>query len=210
MSTPCLPSGSVSVPEAGKVVQPLLSRLYSKADRLEPGMGSEAVALSVAALYQLFEPSVPLSEAVRLGFCISSEAFCVRVRVFPALSRAMSTSVCPPSLLTVMELHEPSVIPSSVQVKLANPEVASEALPLKETGVRYQPFDPAVPLNVPVIVGCCESTLAFTVPIVELSPYDDNAQKVKLLLPSFSGTLQVEFEQAKVCPLLEPSMARIW
>jgi hypothetical protein len=52
--------------------------------------------------------------------------------------------------------------------------------------------------------------LALTAPIVELSPYDDNAQKVKLLLPSFSGTLQVEFEQAKVCPLREPSMARIW
>ena len=75
------------------------------------------------------------------------------MRLFPALSRAVSTSVCAPSLLTVMEEHEPSVVPSKVQVKLANPEVASEAVPVKEIGLIYQLFDPVVPLNVPVILG---------------------------------------------------------
>ena len=75
------------------------------------------------------------------------------MRLFPALSRAFNTSVCAPSLLMVMELHEPSATPSKVQVKLASPEVESEAVPLKVIGLRYQPFVPDVPLNVPVMLG---------------------------------------------------------
>ena len=98
------------------------------------------------------------------------------MRMLPALSRAVSTTVCMPSLLTVMEAHEPSETPSRVQVKLASPEVESEAEPLKETGLRYQPFEPVVPLNAPVMVGSCESTLAVNVPIVELSPQEESAQ----------------------------------
>src|SRR5687767_2119254 len=57
MSTLCLPSGRPSTPEAGKVIQLLLSRLYSKADNPEPGAGSEAEAFNVAAVYHVFEPS---------------------------------------------------------------------------------------------------------------------------------------------------------
>ncbi len=74
MSTLCLPSGSLNPPDPGKVIQVLLSRLYSKVDKPEPGVGSEAEAFNTAAVYQLFEPSVPLRLALRLGFCVSSEA----------------------------------------------------------------------------------------------------------------------------------------
>ena len=94
----------------------------------------------------------------------------------PALSRAVKTTVCRPSLLTFMELQEPSAIPSSVQVKLASPEVASEALPVKETGVIYQPFDPRLPVKAPVILGSPVSTFTVKFPIVELSPQDESAQ----------------------------------
>ena len=117
--------------------------------------------------------------------------------------------MCAPSLLTVMELQEPSEVPSSVQVKLANPEVASEAAPLKETGLRYQPFNPVVPLNVPVIFGSWVSTFVLNVPIMELSPQEESAQYVSVLVPSFKGTLQLEFAHAKVCPFKEPSSAII-
>ena len=58
-----------------------------------------------------------------------------------------------PSLLTVMDVQEPSAVPSKEHVKLASPDVMSNAFPLKEMGLRYQPFDPDVPVNVPVILG---------------------------------------------------------
>src|SRR5215207_5038547 len=108
-----------------------------------------------------------------------------------------------------MDVHKPSTTPSSAQVKLAKPEVVSEAIPLKLTGLTYQPLEPDVPLNVPVILGSWLSTLAASVPIVELSPHDESAQKARLLLPSLNGILQSDPEQAKVIPFSEPSRARI-
>ena len=75
-----------------------------------------------------------------------------------------------------MTLQEPSVAPSRLHVKLANPEVESDAEPLKEIGLTYQLFEPAVPLNVPVMMGSSESTCAVSVPIVELSPNEESAQ----------------------------------
>ncbi len=38
-------------------------------------------------------------------------------------------------------------------MKLATPEVVSEAVALKETGPMYHPFEPDVPLSVPLIFG---------------------------------------------------------
>ena len=98
------------------------------------------------------------------------------MRTFPALSLAVSTSVCAPSPVRVMDVQEPSAVPSKVQVKLARPDVASEAEPLKEIELKYHPFEPDVPLNVPAILGNWESTFALNVLIVELSPNDESAQ----------------------------------
>src|SRR5215207_11223646 len=75
ISTLCLPSGRSSTPDAGKMVQPLLSRLYSKEESPEPGIGSEAVAFNMAVVYQVLEPSVPLRLELRTGFCLSIAAF---------------------------------------------------------------------------------------------------------------------------------------
>ena len=114
-----------------------------------------------------------------------------------------------PAVLTVMELQDGNPILSRVQVKLARPEVASDAEPLKETGLRYQPFAPVVPENVPVILGNFESTLVDKDPISDVSPHEESAQYVKLLLPSPNGTLHVVPAQAKDCPFNVPSMARM-
>ena len=46
-------------------------------------------------------------------------------------------------------------------------------------------------------------------PIRELSPKEESAQYEKLLLPWFKGKLQLEFIHAKVCPLKEPSIAKM-
>src|SRR5690349_14009961 len=138
-------------------------------DKPEPGVGSEAATLRSASVYQLFEPCVPLREALSTGFWLSMDVFCVRVRVLPALSRAIRTVVWSPSPLTVMVLQEPSAMASRVHVKLARPEVASEAELLRVIGPRYQPFSPAVPLRLALIVGSWESTFAVKVPISELS-----------------------------------------
>ena len=73
MSTACFPSGKVCVPEPGKEIQFALSKMYSKRDRPDPGIGSDADAVSVAALNQLFEPRVPFMPAVSVGFCMSTE-----------------------------------------------------------------------------------------------------------------------------------------
>ena len=73
-STLCLPSGRASSPAAGNVIQLPPSWLYWKADSPDPGVGSEAEALRVAALYQLLEPSVPLILALKVGLCVSIEA----------------------------------------------------------------------------------------------------------------------------------------
>ena len=52
-----------------------------------------------------------------------------------------------------MVLQEPSAVPSRVQVKLAKPDVVSEAVLLRLTELRYHPFKPAVPAKLAVIVG---------------------------------------------------------
>src|SRR6266498_3020012 len=176
ISSECFPSGRANTPETGKAIQLLLSRLYSNVDNPEPGVGSDAEAFSTAEVYQLFEPSVPPRPAFSAGFCVSSEAYCVSVRIFPALSLAVSTSICAPSPLIVIDEQEPSAAPSNVHVKLARPDVTSEAEPLKEIGLKYHPFEPDVPLNVPAILGNWESTFALNVLIVELSPNDESAQ----------------------------------
>src|SRR5215208_5481999 len=105
------------------------------------------------------------------------------MRVFPALSRALSTSVCAPSPFTVIEEHDPSGLPSSVHVKLVSPDVVSEAEPLKLIESRYQPFRPAMPLQAPVIFGNWESTFADNVPISELSRKEERAQYARTLSP---------------------------
>src|SRR6185503_4061350 len=117
-STLCLPSERSSTPETGNVIQLLLSKLYSKAESPEPGVGSDAVTFNTAAVYQVFEPSMPFKLALRSGFCVSMEVFWERLRILPALSRALSTRVCIPSLLTVIVLHDGSATPSKVQAKL--------------------------------------------------------------------------------------------
>src|SRR6185369_11427263 len=61
--TSCLPSVRGSTPEEGKAFQLPLSKLYSKTDKPEPGEKSEAEALSVAVVYQVFAPNMPLMEA---------------------------------------------------------------------------------------------------------------------------------------------------
>ena len=109
--------------------------------------------------------------------------------------------------MILIVLQEPNGTPSNVQVKLANPEVASAANPLKVTGVRYQPFDPVVPLNVPAKFGSWVSTFAVKVPISELSRNEESAQYEKLLFPWFNGTPQLAPVHANVCPLSVPSMA---
>src|SRR5687768_4567744 len=152
-STLCLPSGRLSTPEAGKLIQLLLSRLYSKEESPEPGMGSDAVALNIAAVYQELEPSVPFRLELRTGFCVSMEAFCEMLRVLPALSRAVNTRLCMPSLLTVIVLQDGSATPSRVHLKLAKPEVASVAEPLNEAGETYQLFAPDMPVKAPVMLG---------------------------------------------------------
>ena len=114
------------------MTQLLLSRLYSNADSPEPV--SEAEALSVAALYQPLEPSVPLRLAVSVGFCVSIETDWLKVCVFPALSWAVNESVCEPSLLIMIELHEPIVEPSRVQVRLAKPEVVRHRTEIPAVG----------------------------------------------------------------------------
>lgn len=67
-STACLPSGRLRVPDAGKSTHPLLSKLYWKVDNPEPGNGSDEEALRTAVVYQLFEPVVPLRDALSAGF----------------------------------------------------------------------------------------------------------------------------------------------
>ena len=86
--------------------------------------------MSVAALYQPLEPSVPLMPESRLGFCTSIETDWLNICVLPALSLAVNESVCTPSLLSVMLLHEPIEEPSNEHVRLAKPEGESEAEPL--------------------------------------------------------------------------------
>ena len=100
-------------------------------------------------------------------------------------------------------------MPSKEQVKLASPDAASEADPLKETELVYQPFEPAVPLNVPEMFGSTESTFAVNVPISELSPKEESAQYAKLLIPWLSGTLQLELMHPKVCPFKVPSIEKM-
>src|SRR5829696_6834352 len=109
----------------------------------------------------------------------------------------------------VMLLQESSATLLSVQVKLARPDVASEAELLSVTGLRYQLFCPIVPLKVPLIVGGCESTFAERDPISELSRKEESAQYMKLLLPWFRGTLQLELIHAKFCPFSRPSIAKM-
>ena len=92
---------------------------------------------------------------------------------------------------------------------LDRPEVTSDPVAVRFVGDTNQPFVPFEPLRSSPTDGETVSTLAVEVPIVELSPYEDNAQKEKLLLPSFKGTLQLLPEQAKTCPLSEPSIARM-
>ena len=92
---------------------------------------------------------------------------------------------------------------------VAMPEVASDINVLRVTELRYQPFEPAVPVRVPVILGGWVSTLAVNVPITELSPNEESAQYAKLFGPWFKGTLQLEFMQAKVCPFRVPSIAKM-
>jgi hypothetical protein len=75
-----------------------------------------------------------------------------------------------------MEVQEPSAAPSKVQVKLASPDVVSAAEPVKEIGLIYQPFVPAVPLKAPLITGNSESTFTVIDPMVELSPHEERAQ----------------------------------
>jgi len=67
-------------------------------------------------------------------------------------------------------------MPSRVHVKLARPEVTSEAELLRVTGPIYHPFMPATPLKVAAMLGSSVSTFAFSAPIVELSPNEESAQ----------------------------------
>jgi hypothetical protein len=75
-----------------------------------------------------------------------------------------------------MELQDPSAVPSRVQVKLANPEVASNAELVRVTGPRYHVFCPAMPLRLAVIFGGNESTFAERLLISELSRNEESAQ----------------------------------
>ena len=92
---------------------------------------------------------------------------------------------------------------------LDSPEVESEPVAVREAGETYQPFSPFEALMSNPSVGGIVSTFAEKEPITELSPQDESAQKVRVLFPSFNGTLQFDPEQAKICPLTDPSMARM-
>src|SRR5512145_3279110 len=75
----------------------------------------------------------------------------------------------------------------------------------------YQPLCPLVPVTLSPTSGGTVSTRALWLPINELSPHDDNAQKLKLLSPSPIGMLQlVAFGwQAKLSPFRVPSISRM-
>ena len=98
---------------------------------------------------------------------------------------------------------------STERKTLDKPEVESEPVAVREVGETYQPFDPLVVVMFKPNVGRTVSTFAEKVPMLELSPHEDKAQKVKSLFPSFKDTLQLSPEQAKVCPFNEPSTARM-
>src|SRR3989304_7614051 len=61
----------------------------------------------------------------------------------------------------------------------------------------------------PEITGACESSMPLAVPIRDVSPQEEIAQKVKSFMPSESGTAQASPGQAKDSPLRVPSSARI-
>ena len=109
----------------------------------------------------------------------------------------------------MIELQATSPVPSRLQVKLANPDVASEAELINVTGLRYHPFKPVVPVMFDVMLGSWESTFVVSAPMVELSPNEESAQYVKSLLPWINGTLQFVFVHPKVCPFNVPSMAKM-
>ena len=92
---------------------------------------------------------------------------------------------------------------------LDNPEVESEPVAVTEAWETYQPFVPFEALISNPSVGGMVSTWAEKTSISELSPHEESAQKVKSFVPSFNGMLQFASGQVKVCPLSEPSMARM-
>ena len=79
-------------------------------------------------------------------------------------------------MLIAMGEQDASEFPSRVQVNAARPDVLSDAEPLKTIGLVNQPFDPVVPVNVPETVGTTVSTLAFRVPINDVSAQEESAQ----------------------------------
>ena len=112
-----------------------------------------------------------------------------------------------PSFKVAEDCHVP---PLSLESNtLDKPEVESEPVAVTTTGETYQLFRPFDPLTSKPTSGETVSALAVKLPISELSPHDDNAQKVKLLSPSFNGMAQLEPEQPKVCPFNEPSIAKM-
>ena len=83
-----------------------------------------------------------------------------------------------PSLSVVEEIPAPL---STERNTLDKPEVESEPMAVIVAGETYQPFDPLAAIMSKLRAGETVSTFAEKVPICELSPHEDNAQKEKIV-----------------------------
>lgn len=168
-----------------------------------------SLALAVTCMLELYHPLppiVPFTFRLTEGVTVSTEMVVEEVETFPALSSTCTSTAYTPSLRVVEAVHAP---PLTDNKTLDNPDVESEPMAVTVVEETYQVFVPFEPMTSRPTFGDIVSTLAERVPISELSPYEDNAQKVRSLLPSFKGTSQAEPEQANACPFNEPSTARM-
>src|SRR3990172_7761095 len=128
---------------------------------------------SVLETYQPFFPVVPLKEILREGVVVSTETVVEEFEVFPALSDALTETLYTPSYNVVDDCQAPPLMESDAS---ARPEVESEPVVDNVTGETNQPFVPFEPLISSPMLGGTVSTIAESVPIVELSPQEERAK----------------------------------
>lgn len=136
-------------------------------------------------VYQPFEPSTGGTDTEILGGVVSRLIVPLAEAVFPALSVAMRTNAYVPSEKAVNE------VPPPLMLRLFIPE--PESLPKAEavTGPDMnQPFCPSGDGMDSASVGARLSTISEADPIVEVSPQEESAQKVRLVIPSGNDQVQ--------------------
>ena len=178
-ATVCGPSAETAIIVPGSQLPP--STWYSV--RAIPLVASKTVAVTVTSeTYQSASPIVPESAVASEGAVVSTCRPIVSANEtadrLPALSVALASTVCSPSLSN--RLFPVVQFPPSRQFSMnATPLSASTAFTSNETGLMYQPFAPKVPDGVKVTDGGVLSTLKLS-EVVERSPAWSAARKSTL------------------------------